>query len=140
VEDNSERATLRSKIHNAEVDVSYTSFYPLLKPYISLYPKPKKDQKSKGPATDRQSTDIIDGPKGDLEMWKAVEEAMETGTLNQLRNSKEGVTMPKPKEQNRKNEKSRKTREDLRQKPKAKEGRAVAPTEENDESDGGFFE
>jgi hypothetical protein len=146
VEDNSERAALRSRIHNADVDVNYTIYYPLLRPYVSLFPNAKKDKSTSAepagdvPAGDKQSAELVDGPKGDLEMWKAVEEAMETGTLDRLRNSKEGVVMPRPNVKAQKDGMKGKTQRDHKREQKLEGPKAVARNEEDEGSDGGFFD
>lgn len=111
-EDDAEKASLRSKIHSADVDVNYTIYYPLLKPYVSLFPKPKD---STEPANEP-------GPRGDVDMWRAIEKAMAKGSLEQLRNSKEGVVIPNANQQAKKNTK------------------AVAPDEDDEDSDSDFFE
>lgn len=80
-------------IHNAEVDLNYTLYYPLLKAYVSLYPKQQKE------AGDTPMPP--DGPKGDTDMWKIVEKAMEEHTLEELRESKDGVTIPGAPESNK---------------------------------------
>ncbi|KAF2680368.1 hypothetical protein K458DRAFT_373644 [Lentithecium fluviatile CBS 122367] len=141
VEDNSERAALRSRIHNANVDVNYTTYYPLLRPYVSLFPKAKKDQSTPAESTEESSTrdrpgaEAVDGPRGDVEMWKAVEDAMEAGTLEKLRNSKEGVTIPGPKEAVSKSAQGKKATL-VQCGPREQ----AAPKEEDEDSDGGFFE
>lgn len=139
-------------MHNAEVDVNYAIYYPLLKPYASLYPKSRKE-KSEEPEdedTEDKSNREVDGPKGDLDMWKTVEEAMANGTLDALRNSKEGMPSapaPVPKKQEKKKEhgvksKSTKTEEKLAAAKNRRERRALGAQaqEEAEESDGGFFE
>lgn len=141
VEDSPEREDLLRKIHNAEVDVSYTLYYPLLKPYVSLYPRQKTEQSTSTdpPAngkTNQQSAEPIDGPKGNIEIWRAVEQAMEDGTLETLRESKEGVTIPGPKDEIWKGRITKKDHKKLQ----IKDTKAAAPKEEVEESDGGFFE
>lgn len=145
MEDNSERAALRSKIHNADVDVNYAIYYPLLRPYVSLFPNTKKDKdkptESAGDvsAEIQQSSESIDGPKGDLETWKAVEEAMEAGTLDRLRNSKEGIVMPGSKVQTQKGAKGNKVQKDQREQ-KVQPAKIVTPKVDDEGSDGGFFD
>jgi hypothetical protein len=130
VEDNAERAALRTRIHNADVDVNYTIYYPLLRPYVSLYPKKEGSMPAES----------IDGPKGDVDMWKAVEEAMETGTLDRLRNSKEGVVMPGPKVQAKKKAKGKIVRKGDKGEQNSDHEKIVGPMEEDEGSDGGFFD
>jgi hypothetical protein len=131
VEDNAERAALRTRIHNADVDVNYTIYYPLLRPYVSLYPK------KEGSA----SAESFDGPKGDVDMWKAIEEAMETGTLDRLRNTKEGVVVPGPKVQAKK---KKAKGENVRKGDKGEQDpghdKTVGPAEDDEGNDSEFFE
>jgi pullulanase/glycogen debranching enzyme len=145
-------------VHNAEVDVNYAIFYPLLKPYASLYPKSKKDKASDSDeAADDDAEDKanreVDGPKGDLDMWKAVEEAMAEGTLDALRNSKQDIPALVPKKEPKKKQqkpqaqqvvraKEKKVEEKLAVAKNRRERRAlgVQAQEEAEESDGGFFE
>jgi hypothetical protein len=98
-------------VHNAEVDVNYSIYYPLLKPYASLYPKSKKSKASDSDDANEEDVDDkanrdVDGPKGDLDMWKSVEVAMAEGTLDALRNRKEDMPALVPK-------KEKKTKEQL---------------------------
>jgi hypothetical protein len=98
---------LKQRLHNAEVDVNYTQYYPLMKVYSSLYPKSKKE-KATDPdeAMDEDNEDKtsreVDGPKGDIDMWKAIEKAMAEGTLDALRNRKEGIPAAAPKKEKKK--------------------------------------
>lgn len=101
-------------IHNAEVDLNYTLYYPLLKAYVSLYPK---QQKEGAKASDAAAS--TEGPKGDVEMWKMVEKAMEEQSLEQLRESREGVSIPGAAESN----KARNTKKDAKKDFKEKEKR-----------------
>jgi hypothetical protein len=129
-----------------------------MKPYASLYPKSKKGKASDSDEAAEEDTDDkanreVDGPKGDLGMWKAVEEAMAEGTLDALRNSKEGMPAAVPqKKEKKKNEqphaqqavrvKEKKVEEKLAAAKNRRERRAlgVQAQEEAEESDGGFFE
>lgn len=135
------------KVHNAEVDVNYAQYYPLMKPYSSMYPKSKKatseeaneDAESKDGSHDRDT-----GAKGDVEMWRAVEKAMEEGTLNALRYRKDDMPaapVKKPKEKPQAKKMEHKERP-----PKVVEGknrrerRAQMAQREEEDSDDGFFE
>jgi hypothetical protein len=61
---------LKSQMHAAEVDLSYTQYYPLSYVYVSLYPN------NNPPGVER--------PKPP--MWAEVERCMEDGSLDRLRN------------------------------------------------------
>ncbi|EUC48882.1 hypothetical protein COCMIDRAFT_86144 [Bipolaris oryzae ATCC 44560] len=152
-EDEEKKQELAQKVHNAEVDVNYAIYYPLMKPYASLYPKSKKekadsDESGEGDSGDKPNREV-DGPKGDVAMWKTVEEAMEKGTLDALRNRKEDLPAPAPvkEKKNKKPDhaiksKEKKIAEKLAAAKNRRERRAlgVQAQEEAEESDGGFFE
>ena len=125
----------------------------MLKNYASLYPKSKKEkssEESEEEDAEDKSNREVDGPKGDVEMWRTVEEAMANGTLDALRNSKEAMPTtpaPVPKKQEKKKEhavksKNTKAEEKLAQAKNRRERRALVAQaqEEAEESDGGFFE
>jgi hypothetical protein len=156
-EDQTKKQHLAEKVHNAEVDVNYSIYYPLLKPYASLYPKSKKSKASDSDDANEEDVDDkanrdVDGPKGDLDMWKSVEVAMAEGTLDALRNRKEDMPALVPKKEKKTKEqlqpqravkfKEKKVEEKLAAAKNRRERRAlgVQAQEEAEESDGGFFE
>ena len=133
--DESEKAEKLRSVHNAEVDLNYTLYYPLLKTYVALYPKQQKEDGKEHTAP------LNDGPKGNVEMWKMVEKAMEEQTLDELRESKEGVKIPGAPDRSQ----AKLVKKDER---KAKEGDSKARKSERidatmqdeaEESDEGFF-
>jgi hypothetical protein len=83
--------TLKAQMHILEVDLNYTQYYPLSEVYISLYP-PTNSGDEEG---DDSKTEKEEKPKPP--MWAEVEQAMEDGTLNRLRNrtSTAPVMIPK---------------------------------------------
>jgi hypothetical protein len=150
-EDEDEKSDLQRKLHNAEVDVNYAISYPLMKPYSSLYPKSKKNSKTAETDDSEEASskpEEIDGPKGDVMVWKMVEQAMEEGTLETLRNSKSRDDIPgappkkskstKPKPAKDTTPKPKKTHAPLVTPANRREARAAA--REAEDSDGGFFE
>lgn len=149
-EDEEEKSVLQKKLHNAEVDVNYAISYPLMKPYSSLYPKSKKSKAAETDESDeaKSKTDEIDGPKGDVMVWKMVEEALAEGTLEKLRNSKSREEIPGalPKKSKTAKTKStkvappKKTYAPLEVPKNRREARAAAREAEEEDSDGGFFE
>lgn len=147
LEDDAKKSKLQQRIHNAEVDVNYAIYYPLMKPYSSLYPKSKnrKNDGSEGAEDGEEDgnnkSDEIDGPKGDVDMWKAVERAMEEGTLEQLRYSKEAVPAEPPKKSKKFVVKDKK-RDSKAHAVHDKSGssRDHATQEQDEDSDIGFFE
>jgi hypothetical protein len=148
LEDDTKKATLQQRIHNAEVDVNYAIYYPLMKPYSSLYPKSKNQkaddsEDAEDTGEDAKNNTEIDGPKGDVAMWKAVEQATEEGTLDKLRYSKDAVPAEPPKKS--KKPKVKENKEKPGSKAHAASGKAAgsnnyAGQDDGDESDGGFFE
>lgn len=145
-DDEDKRHTLKHKVHNAEVDVNYAIYYPLMKPYAAMYPKSKKERSDdEDSGTQATSRGEVDGPKGDVEMWRAVEAATEEGTLDALRYSKQGLpAAPKKIQSKTPFVKPKATGANL----KAIEGRnrrerrahGAQLQEAAEDSDGGFFE
>lgn len=132
---------LKQRIHNAEVDANYAQYYPLSKVYPSLYPRTKQNKKKIESGTDEddslsQQVDETDGPKGDIEIWKAIERAMVEGGLDEIRNSQGHLPALKPKEEKKRTKKPR-----VKKEPEIQENTDLPPVrEEAYESDGGFFE
>ncbi|KAF1843006.1 uncharacterized protein K460DRAFT_407380 [Cucurbitaria berberidis CBS 394.84] len=148
-EDEPQKTKLNQRIHNAEVDVNYAIYYPLMKPYSSLYPKSKTGKSAEAEEEDDDKGNReVDGPKGNVEMWRAVEKAMTEGTLDTLRYSKEAMPAAPAKKDNKKKAftKSITKHEDVeegknrRERRKAGAAKAQKAQEEAEESDGGFFE
>ncbi|KAF2261696.1 hypothetical protein CC78DRAFT_535421 [Lojkania enalia] len=147
LEDRSKKAELQPKIHDAEVDVNYAQYYPLLKPYSSLYPKSKRETRNSEELggeeiSNPKAKGDTGSPKGDYEIWKAIERAMEEGTLDALRNSEASIAAVEPKckwSVGTKKGGKKKTRSGVVQQM-AKDIKATASRKEDDESDGGFFE
>jgi hypothetical protein len=143
LEDDSEKAKLQQRIHNAQVDVNYAMYYPLMKPYSSLYPKSKNkktddSEDAEDASEDNKNTGEIDGPKGDVEMWRAVELAMEKGTLNNLRYSKDAIPAEPPKKS--KKSKVKEVKEKAEGKSNAAQRNTYAAQDDDEDSDGGFFD
>lgn len=151
-EDESRRVKLRQKIHNAEVDVNYATYYPLMKVYSSLYPKSKKQKNDSHDdeaeaetehADKKYKGDEVDGPKGNVEMWKAVEQAMEEGTLDALRNSKDAIPAAPPKKSKATKDKEAQKKKDIHKGDNAMDERPSRQGQSHAgdvESDDGFFE
>lgn len=119
---------LRRRIHIAEVDLNYALYYPLMRPYSSLYPSAKREAGNEQP--ERET-------KGDADMWKAVEQAMDAGTLDALRESKPNKPALQPKEDApSKREKGRRHKH----RNMLDGTQAAAAGQQDEESDGGFFE
>ncbi|KAF2712938.1 hypothetical protein K504DRAFT_487483 [Pleomassaria siparia CBS 279.74] len=140
------KGEIEKRIHNAEVDVNYAQYYPLSKVYPSLYPSAKQNKKKTEASTDEDETsnqqgeEQLDGPKGDVEMWKAIERAMEKGGLDEIRNSEGHLPALKPKDDTRK-KKTKEVKVKVKKVRKVQENTDLPPIrEEAEESDGGFFE
>lgn len=73
----------RAEIHDAEVDLNYTIYFPLMQKYVGLFPREK-------PEIDSHSVPTKSGaqPVRTSTMWKAVEKSMREGTLDLLREAK----------------------------------------------------
>ncbi|KAL3492603.1 hypothetical protein BJX62DRAFT_104197 [Aspergillus germanicus] len=161
-------AKLAARIHNAEVNLNYTIYYPLTEKYISIYAE--KKQKKKGNEQDvdedqsagKQDEANADGP-GAAEraaMWRVVEKCMEEGTLDLLREGKLNANGEKKSKAERSDKSDTVPRFDAGGKKGSKEKfdqsnvgsgkvdtrrerstkHAPPPQEEDNESDGGFFE
>jgi hypothetical protein len=120
-------------------------YYPLMKVYSSLYPKTKKEKSADSDEamdedTEDRSNREVDGPKGDLDMWKAVEEAMAGGTLDALRNRKDDMPAAVAKKEMKKTQQTIvKSKDPISQRAERRAMGAQA-REEAEDSDGGFFE
>lgn len=111
--------------HIAEVESNYTTYYPLAKPYVALYPK--GDNKT-------EEDDEIPKKRGDPAMWGEVERAMAEGTLHSLREGQHSSPGSSAKSQKSHNAaKMSKRNKGDQQTPGGLE-------EDGDNSDGGFFE
>jgi hypothetical protein len=151
LEDQSKRHEIRQRIHNAEVDVNYAMYYPLMKPYSSLYPRLKREEGvTEEPADGEQSSlkreGQVEGPKGDTDMWKTVERAMKEGTLDALRNSSTTTVSERAKDDDRSAEKKQQKQNEKKtprfnSTPKALKDSTIPVRQYDDnDSDGGFFE
>ncbi|KAH9222679.1 hypothetical protein DL95DRAFT_325640 [Leptodontidium sp. 2 PMI_412] len=83
--------TLKSQMHIVEVDLNYTQYCPLSEVYISLYPPTNSgDDEGDDSKMEREA-------KPKPPMWAEVEQAMEDGTLNRLRNRTSTAPVKIPK-------------------------------------------
>jgi hypothetical protein len=139
---------LEQKVHNAEVDLNYTLYYPLLKPYVALFRGSERENtQSAEPGQDGADEAAKKEPnhqeesksRGNVEIWKEVEKAMKKGTaaLDSLRNWK---PERKVNEVIEKKSEKKKGKEDKKKAGPGKEGKAAVPGGGDGESDDGFFE
>ncbi|KAK7706173.1 hypothetical protein SLS57_009712 [Botryosphaeria dothidea] len=131
--DPEKHAELEQDKHVCEVDLNYTLYYPLIRPYVSLY----ATSKSKNEHDGSTGTTRIGGDK---EMWEMVEKKMKDGALEALRNGlewKQGT----PSRGSSATPAAAPAEEKPAKASAAKSASASAKEEEMDEdSDGGFFE
>ena len=73
----------RKNVHIAEVNLNYSIYHPLERPYNALYPTCNA---CAGENPSVREPCLNEG-KGDPEIWNLVEKAMESGTLTDLRDS-----------------------------------------------------
>ncbi|KAL8787929.1 MAG: hypothetical protein Q9213_001956 [Squamulea squamosa] len=134
-----EHETLEFEIHNAEVDLNYTLYYPLMEKYISIFPRKMIEAWDK---EDASAKDIAEARQSKPAMWAVVESCMENGTLQALRDGKmrsgpASVKASQPTTAKTSPHQASKKQQGIYQ---SKRDVIVAVTEQEDESDGGFFE
>lgn len=125
-------------IHNAEVDLNYTIYHPLDEKYHSLYP-PMIGNATK--VDGRISTEILKvGKASRPAMWAVVEECMKAGTLISLRDGELGRKLPEAEANASVSiTRGRGGHRTLQGKGASSNTGQALMDEEND-SDGGFFE
>ncbi|MCJ1389512.1 18S rRNA maturation protein [Xylographa bjoerkii] len=143
-----EQRKLQNTIHEAEVDLNYTMYYPLAEKYQSLYPRTGSQEArddSEGNEIGGRGERKLGGERPPL--WFLIERAMAEGTLEALRDGKgDRVVSLKSKPQASIHSKAAKGVEtrhitDINRRDGVKlEGGAVSNNEDDDMSDGGFFE
>ncbi|KAL9103447.1 MAG: hypothetical protein Q9163_001510 [Psora crenata] len=130
---------IREALHHAEVDVNYTIYHPLTEKYLSLFPR-----MSKGSASPTSTSgNSVAGNKASSKspMWSIVEQCMQEGTLDALREGKlssryarsvtdvsHGIASDEVRQKQRKQE------------PRQKVADYQDPSDDGNDSDGGFFE
>ncbi|KAJ5944686.1 hypothetical protein N7516_004854 [Penicillium verrucosum] len=165
--DPKQKARLAAKIHTCQVNLNYTIYYPLTEKYISIYPSGKPDATDPKSELQTQETKSNDAKPP---MWSVVEKCMEEKTLDLLREGKlhinangekiqassSGTTtvtdthtekskkgeQQKEKHVSKGDKKSSKKEKAARSEraPKKHEASEPANAEDQDDSDGGFFE
>ncbi|OMP86957.1 rRNA-processing protein efg1 [Diplodia seriata] len=130
-------AELEREKHVCEIDLNYTLYYPLIRPYVSLYATSKNEDEKGGSST---TTRI----GGDKEMWELVEKKTQDGTLEGLRNGlewREGAPEKASSATPAASSAEKKAAKTRAGKSAAKSASTQSKEEESDEeSDGGFFE
>ena len=141
--DTPEHDALAPAIHEAEVDLNYTMYYPLAEKYQSLYPR------KEGGNDDEQECGGEDKPKRVAQkppLWHVIELAMAEGTLEGLRDRQSlDIAIGKAKSSVQKPISAGTSKSALDQVPERGvldiSGQAKdKEDEDNNMSDGGFFE
>ena len=146
---------LQADLHIAEVDATYTQYFPHMERYVSLYPVQGKDEK--GSAEQSAAARALHAPRP--EMWSVVEQAMQGGekALVRLRERMpESLGKPAPSKMGPLREVESGSRESVRTKgaqtlrakkdkgrqPETREGNLRREREEgaDDDSDSDFLE
>ena len=138
-----EHTELEKAVHEAEVDLNYTLFYPFVKKYHSLYPRTPEQ----GPENEHEIGGRGERKVGGLRppLWSLVEKSMAEGTLEALRDGKAGILVAERQKppvrlsvvaQNLKNS----SRQGPAEGTNSTGGVGSQKDEEGDVSDGGFFE
>ncbi|PKY06530.1 hypothetical protein P168DRAFT_325388 [Aspergillus campestris IBT 28561] len=148
-------AALEQELYIAQVNLNYTIYYPLAEKYIALYATQQKKKKS---ADDDDTSKTVYKPVHATAaekppMWHVVEKCMKEGTLDRLREGKLGADGSSARVE----KEGRKEKETKARKEKSGGGASgkaadragsrrrdvpvpVVPEEQDEESDGGFFE
>jgi hypothetical protein len=150
--DDEERARLGRAVDEAETEVNYAQFYPLEKAYVPLFPTKKNikgDEDGDGEGSGAKEVERV----GDPEMWKRIQKCMKDGTLDALREGRLEGSRPiaaKRKDENPSSNKGAKSSRPGKVKDATTIGKVEKttnvrntrdePQDEDDDSDGGFFE
>ena len=127
-EDDEARPALKRKAHIAEVDLNYPQYYPYMTPYQSMW---KKEKGEEGEDQYTPNNEQEDGAKGNVEIWRQVEEAMEKGTLEKLKDVVDEAKMDKIRKDVEKTSMGA---------AKSKDTAGQGEDEEDDDTGAGFFE
>lgn len=140
-----ETGEVEEQLHEAKVDLNYTLYHPLDMAYSALWPtKGKKD----GDGVEQEVK-----KQGDPDMWLLVEKCMEEGKLDQLRNGKLLKSAPAMRNDDdsmgqdsrsakkaKKDKKDKKDNKAPRSAKKTDEDQVMREQDEDEDSEGGFFE
>lgn len=137
----------QAEVDEAQVDINYAMYYPLDKPYNSLFPKDESVDEAPDDSMS-ESVHKISGKdkqfRGDPEIRLLVKQCMDSGKLNDLRNGKitgseasTGATTTDSRPS--KSPATGKTKS-VKQSKHHKRAKPVVEDDSDEESDGGFFE
>lgn len=149
-DDTEEHKKLEEAVHIAQIDLNYTQYFPLAQTYSALYPTKKGEDGKESGEDDTTKT----GARGNPDMWKEVEQATKDGErkLAELRHRIDWdrirtMTLGKSKpasattlEPAAKQKKRGGVKLDAKADSKSHGGVKLDTREEDDDSDGGFFE
>lgn len=145
-----EQEIWEEKVHEAQVDLNYTQYFPLDMAYSALFPgKTVKSKKGKEVSEEGgEGEENAMEKKGDPDMWKLVEKCMEQRKLDALRNGKllKGMASRQDDDDmapaHREKKVAAKSKKADKARSKDKEGieKRFQQQEAEEESDGGFFE
>ncbi|KAL8670413.1 MAG: hypothetical protein Q9168_005042 [Polycauliona sp. 1 TL-2023] len=135
-----EHEALEIDIHNAEVDLNYALYHPLMQKYVGLFPR--KGTHGDLDGMDTSGTKTARVGRDQIAMWAIVETCMEDGTLQALRDGKlrTGDGQLKPLQSEATKNLHHKTSEKQRKPGQSKTEATSTTDKQEDESDGGFFE
>ena len=138
-----DQAGLQQAIHEAEVDLNYTISYPLNVKYLSLYPRTNgKDSTVRFKSFHADDTLSPQAATQRSSMWSIVEQCMQEGSLDILRDGK--LSLRYAEDENNVGDKIEATKERMYRKNRtdnAKAAKAVErPSADGNDSDEGFFE
>ena len=127
----SDYTQLAKEVHDAEIDMNYTIYHPLTEKYQSLFPR----QDVAG-GEERAARKLVTEKPA---VWKVVERCTADGTLEALRDGKveTGMIVGKKKPAGERPKSKRKGKND---RAGSKLSEKVASQEQDEGSDGGFFE
>lgn len=140
--DDEERIRLAKVVEDAEVDANYPQYYPLDQDYVRLFAKQESDEGLDD--EDKSGGDAEWIRSGDEAMWERVKQCMAEGTLDDLRNGR--LTGGELEDENehlgdltgKRSGKNASAGQTQARKRVTKNPNEVQ--EDEDESDGGFFE
>ncbi|KAL8996265.1 MAG: hypothetical protein Q9169_004196 [Polycauliona sp. 2 TL-2023] len=135
-----EHEALELEIHNAEVDLNYALYHPLMQKYVGLFPRNPTQGAIDG--MDKSGTKSAHIRRDQLAMWAVVETCMKDGTLQALRDGKlRSNDVPSKALQPATSKTLHPPLSEKKQKAmQSKIGATSVVNQQDDESDGGFFE
>jgi hypothetical protein len=147
------REELGKKVDDAEVDVNYAIYFPLEQNYVSLFPrkKPKPEAEEEEEVDEEKGQADTVERQGDPQMWERVKQCMAYGTLDKLRNERSDEMDEKRTEVRGFSKVTRQSKEKSSRSKDLAEGgvpvddhamnhKPMANDEDDEDSDGGFFE